>query len=244
MRFQGAILVPLCLAFSAWSQITYTLPVIDSSDRGSPVAISGTATFMEVFGPKSVASSGSFRLEGRNLSDKSILLLLAYFDEAGPNGREVRHVIRVDHFFWGEIAPGASFVLAHGRSRRQTSGVRRDSLGPAADPKAEITVQYVQFADGSSFGSETEASDAFRLRTVIFHALQRLDAARSQAEFRALLAKKIEPDDADDFLRTFRRTQMIHGNKAARAQVHTCLVVAEGRAPTLPTARPVQIVQK
>jgi len=244
MRFQGAILVPLCLAFSAWSQITYTLPVIDSSDRGSPVAISGTATFMEVFGPKSVASSGSFRLEGRNLSDKSILLLLAYFDEAGPNGREVRHVIRVDHFFWGEIAPGASFVLAHGRSRRQTSGVRRDSLGPAADPKAEITVQYVQFADGSTFGSEIGASDAHRLRTVVFHALQRLDAARGQAEFRAMLAKKIEPDEADVFLETFRHTQTVHGTKAARAQVHTGLVVAEGPAQTLPTAQTVQIVQK
>ena len=103
MRFQGAILVPLCLAISAWSQITYTVPISDSSDLGSPVVISGTATFTEVFGPKSVASSGSFRLDGRNLSDKSILLLFAYFDEAGPNARETRHLIRVDHFFWGEI---------------------------------------------------------------------------------------------------------------------------------------------
>lgn len=244
MRIPSAILVPLCLAFSAWSQITYTVPVIDSSDLGCPVAVSGVASFTEEFRPKSVASSGNFMLEGRNLSSKSILLVLAYFDEAGPNGRETRHVVRIDHFFWGEIKPGESFVLARGHSSKQRSSLRRKSPGPAPDPKAEVSVRYVQFADASSFGSTAAASDALRLRPVILSALQRLDAAPSEREFRAALATKINPREADDFLRTFRHTQMVHGTKAARAQAHTGLAVAEGRSQALRAPRIVQIVQK
>lgn len=244
MRSLGAILVPLCLAFAAWSQITYTVPVIDESDLGCPVAVSGAATFTEEFRPKSVALSGSFTLEGRNLSSKSILLVVADFDEASPNAREARHFIRIDHFFWGEIAPGESFVLGRGHSKRQTSPLRRRSLGPAPDPKAVVSVRYVQFADGSSFGSEAAASDALRLRPAILGALQRLDAARGEREFLAALATRIEPREADDFLKTVRHTQTVHGTKLARAQAHAGLAVAEGRSRALRAPRTVQIVQK
>jgi hypothetical protein len=241
MRFHSVILVPLCFTLSAWSQLTYTVPVVDKSDPGSPLAISGTASFTELISANSVASSGNFRIEARNVSGKSIILLLAYFDEAGPHGWGTHHVIQIDHFFWGEITPGESLVLARGPSRRQTSVLHRDSLEPAAEPKADVSVQYVQFADGSAFGDETAAKDILRLRPVILDALQRLDRTDSTEEFRALLAERLQPGNADRFLETFRHTQKIHGTKAARAQVHVGLVVAKGRVPAL---RAVQTVLK
>ena len=48
----------------------------------------------------------------------------------------------------------------------------------------------------------------------------------------------------DDFLETVRLTQTVHGTKAARAQAHAGLAVAEGRSQALRVPRIVQIVQK
>src|SRR5713101_5467978 len=35
MKFQAAIRLQLCLTLSAWSQLTFTVPVVDKSDPGS-----------------------------------------------------------------------------------------------------------------------------------------------------------------------------------------------------------------
>jgi hypothetical protein len=240
MRFH-AILVPLCLTLSAWSQLTYTVPVVDKSGPGSPLAISGTASFTELFTAQSVASSGNFRVKARNVSGKSIILMLAGFDAAGPHGGGSHQAIKIDHFFWGDIAPGESFVLARSRSRQQVSALRRDSLEPAAEPKAEVRIQYVQFEDGSTFGDETAAKAAIDLRPVILEVLRQLDKAGNNEEFLARLKQKIQPDDADRFLATFRETQKNNGTRAARAQVRRGRIVAEERVPAL---RGVQMVQK
>ena len=87
MKFQAAILLPVCLTLSAWSQLTFTVPVVDKSDSGSPLEISGTATFTEQMVANSVTASSTFKINARNTSRKGIVLLLAYFDEAGPHGR-------------------------------------------------------------------------------------------------------------------------------------------------------------
>ena len=101
MRFQAAILVALCLTLSAWSQLTYTVPVTDKSDPGSPLQISGTASFTESIVRNSVTSSSNFKVKARNVSGKAIVLLLASFDEAGPHCGGTHHPVEIDHFFWG-----------------------------------------------------------------------------------------------------------------------------------------------
>jgi hypothetical protein len=243
MRFKAAKLLPLCLTLSAWSQLTYTVPVMDKSDRGRPLEISGTASFTERIIANSVISSSHFRVEARNVSGKGILLQLAYFDGVGPHGGGVHHVIQIDHFFWGDIAPGDSFVLARSgpRERSSASTDRVSPLQPADEPKAEVSVQYVQFVDGSTFGEETIAKERLEVRSVILDALRRLDNAGSEKVFRALLAQKIQPDDADSFLEAFRHTEKHRGTAAARAQVRTGLTVADERVSA---SRGVQAAQK
>ena len=238
MRFRHFVVgflavLSFCLTRSAWSQLTYTVPVVDKSDLGSPLKISGTASFTELIVANSVKSSSSFKVDAQNVCEKAIILVLAYFDEAGPHGVGTHQVIQLDHFFWGDIAPGVSFVLARSRPRRRTSADQIRPLRPADEPKAEISVQYVQFADGSTFGDETTAKGILGLRRVILEALRRLDTAAGKEEFLALLAQKIQSDDADGFLETFRQTKKNYGTAAARAQVHTGLSVAERRSPAL-----------
>jgi hypothetical protein len=77
MRFQAAIVVPLFLTVSAWSQLTYTVPVTDKSDPGSPLQISGTASFTESIVRNSVTSSSNFKVKAGMYPGKAIVLLLA-----------------------------------------------------------------------------------------------------------------------------------------------------------------------
>jgi hypothetical protein len=64
MRFRqfvaGCLVVlSFCLTRSAWSQLTYTVRVVDKSESGSPLKISGTASFTELIVADSVKSSST-----------------------------------------------------------------------------------------------------------------------------------------------------------------------------------------
>ncbi len=238
MRFRqfvaGCLVVlSFCLTRSAWPQLTYTVPIVDKSDPRSPLKISGTASFTELIVANSVKSSSTFKVDARNVGDKAIILVLAYVDEDGPHGVGTHQVIQRDHFFWGNIAPRESLVLARGDPGRRTSACCVSPRGPANEPKAEVRVQYVQFIDGSTFGDETTAKDILGTRSAILDALRRLDNASNSENFLALLAQKIQPEDADIFLETFRRTCKSHGTAAARAQVHRDVTAAAVHAAAM-----------
>jgi hypothetical protein len=236
MRFRQFVvpflaLLSLCLTRSAWPQLTYTIPVVDKSDSRSPLKISGTASFTELMVANSVKSSSSFKVDARNRGDKAIILVLAHFEKTGPHGVGTHQVIQRDHFFWGNIGPGELLVLARSRPGRRP--LASSPRGPANEPKAEIRVQYVQFIDGSTFGDETTAKDILGTRSAILDALRRLDNASNSENFLALLEQKIQPEDADIFLETFRRTRKSHGMAAARAQVHRGVTAAAAHAAAM-----------
>lgn len=239
MRFRRFIVMgflavlSFCLTRSAWSQLTYTVRVLDKSDSRSPLKISGTASFTELIVANSVKSSSTFKVDARNVGDKAIILVLAFVDQAGPHGVGTHHVIQRDHFFWGNIAPGESIVLARGPLAKRPSACCISPRAPANEPKAEIRVEYVQFIDGSTFGNETTAKDILGTRSAILDALRRLDNASNSENFLALLAQKIQPEDADIFLETFRRTRKSHGTAAARAQVHRGVTTAAAHAAAM-----------
>jgi hypothetical protein len=238
MRFREFVVGSLavlsfCFTRSAWPQLTYTIPVVDKSESGSPLKISGTASFTELIVANSVKSSSSFKVDARNVGDRAIILVLAHFEKTGPHGVGTHQVIQRDHFFWGNIAPGESLVLARGGPGRRTSACCVSPRGPANEPKAEIRVQYVQFMDGSTFGDETTAKDTLGIRSAILDALWRLDNASNSENFLALLAQKIQPEDADIFLETFRRTRKSHGTAAARAQVRRGVTAAAAHAAAM-----------
>jgi len=238
MRFRQFVVgflavLSFCLTRSAWPQLTYTIPVVDKSESGSPLKISGTASFTELIVADSVKSSSSFKVDARNVGEKAIILVRAHFEKTGPHGVGTHQVIQRDHFFWGNIAPGESLVLARGPLAKRPSACCISPRGPANELKAEVRVQYVQFIDGSTFGDETTAKDILGTRLAILDALRRLDNASNSENFLALLEQKIQPADADIFLETFRRTRKSHGTAAARAQVHTGLTAAAAHAAVM-----------
>src|SRR5207245_4722028 len=98
MKFRATILLPLCLTLSAWSQLTFTVPVVDKSDSGSPLEISGTASFTEEVVGNSVTAFSEYEVMARNMSGKGVVLLVAYFDESGLHGGSTHHVLEFDPF--------------------------------------------------------------------------------------------------------------------------------------------------
>jgi len=227
MRFRATLVLPLCLTLSAWAQLTFTVPVVDQSDFGSPLEISGTASFTEKVVANSVTTSSEYLVTARNASGRGIVLLVAYFDEAGPRGGGTHHILQFDNLFRPEFGPGESFVLARSDPGNRSSFCCVNPLWTADEPKAEVRVQFVQFSDGSTFGVEATAKDILAIRSVVSDRLHRLDGARSDQEFLQLLEQKIQPDAADAFFEAVRNIQKAKGTAAARNQVRSGLANAE-----------------
>jgi hypothetical protein len=211
--------------------------VTDTSESGSPLKVSGTASFTEEIARNAVTFSGDYKVDARNVSDKGIILVLAEFDEGGPHGAKRRHVIQLDHFFWDEIASGQSFVLARGDPAKRVPGCCETPLTPAAEPTAEIRVRYIQFADGSTYGDDRTAENALRLRSAIREALVLLDNIGNDQEFLSLLAQRTKTEDVDDFLDSMRHTVKTHGTATARKQVHTAVTAAANHAAAMRSVR-------
>jgi hypothetical protein len=230
MRFRATLVfLVVGLSLSAWSQLTYTVPVVDMSETGSPLAISGTASFSENVAGNSVVASSEFRVMARNISGKEIILLVAYFDESGPHGGGTRHILQFDNSFRTRIAPEQSFVLARSDPGNRTWSCCINPLEAADEPTAEVRVQFVSFGDGSTFGDKATAKDILAIQATVLDRLRALDKPLSDEEFLHSLAQKIEPLAADHFFDALRRTQKEKGTAAARSRAHRELASAEKR---------------
>ena len=105
------LLLFFCHAQASFSQLTYTVQVVDVSDKGSPLEIAGAASFTETKRQNAFQTSGRLQILLKNASDKDIILLRAQVREAGPHGPITDHEINRDHFFWGALSAGSSIRL-------------------------------------------------------------------------------------------------------------------------------------
>jgi len=226
MRLGVAFIVPVFLAVSAWSQLTFTIPVQDKSEPGTPLEISGTISFSENVLMKSITTSTNYEVKAQNHSEKQIVLIVATFDESGPHGGSRHHILQFDDVFRLGISPGQSFVLS--RSDRATPSFCCINLASEAEqPRAEVRVLFVQFSDGSTFGDKTAAKNILEIQATVLERLRTLDDTRDDQEFLQILRRKIEPDEADTFFEAMRRTQKEKGTSVARGRVRSALINSE-----------------
>ena len=227
----------LCLTLSSWAQASVTVPVVDKSEPGSPLQISGNITFADQVAGNSVSSSSDYLLTARNVSGKGIVFMLVRFDESGPHGGGVLHNIQWDDFFSDDgIAPEDVFLLDRSPGGVIRSGCCTNSLDSGTDPLAEVRVVYAEFSDGSTYGEKREAKDILAVRSVIVKTLHHLDEATDDQTFLRLLAQKLKPDEVDGFFEAARRAQKSDGTRAARSLVHTKLANAEKHLAVMRTA--------
>src|SRR5438309_3050915 len=226
MRFGAAFILPVVLAVSEWSQLTFTMSDQDKSGAGAPLEMSGTISFSENVLRKSITTSTDYEVKARNRSEKPIVLIVATFDESGPHGGNRHHILQFDDVFRLGISPGQSFVLS--RSDRGTPAYCCiDPHSKAEQPRAEVRVLFVQFSDGSTFGDKTAAKNILEIQAAVLERLRTLDDTRDDQEFLQILRRKIEPDEADTFFEAMRRTQKEKGTSVARGRVRSALINSE-----------------
>ncbi len=219
MKVLATVLLFLFSILQSWAQTSVTVPVVDKSEPGSPLQITGNITFTDQITGNSISSSSDYELKAQNISGNGIIFLLVHFIEMGPREGGIGHHIQWDNFFTNEeITPGAVFILDRSSGGRQIGSF--NPLGPSRDPVTEVRVLYAEFSDGSVYGERREAKDILAARPLIIRALQSLDRA--------------------NFLEGVRSAQKNRGTGAAHRLVHTELANAEKHLAVMRSAAPLQ----
>lgn len=209
---------------------TRVVVIVDKTEPGSPLRVSGRVSFSETVVDKQVTSYRSEDVRARNISNNPVLLLVAYFDEAGPRSSGEDFDLVVDRFFQDEpILPGEDVILLRRPSgEHYISEPFRTSLDQQRPPKAEFLLRFVQFSDGSTFGDPAAATKWLNSRGSMLLALRALrQAYHEQGEtafLRALEKDTVEAQNSD--WNRIRQLQRASGTQAALTLVDHLLAVA------------------
>jgi hypothetical protein len=156
----GAFLCPRLLAQDAKPMTDLSLEVADFSSPGSPFQASGQIHFYREFSAASMQTrmDGDVRL--KNISPKPVVAFECVV---------VTGLLQIDHFvdayFNGDdIQSGDEVTLVHeSKSNRAFTEQYRGSSPTSFKPDLHVTVLYVEFADGSTYGggqiAESRAAD-------------------------------------------------------------------------------------
>jgi hypothetical protein len=162
---QGTILI-LLLQVGPQSQSRKTeLPVSDNSSAGSPLHAVGNATLSSAITSKGIESITEMTATLKNISAKPIMAFEAVTDLFAAYGGGESMTTRVDYFFDGSLMPGSTSEIAipphktivfwNGAEHPSTL----DNSHITSRPRADVSVTFVQFADGTTFGASQWAGN-------------------------------------------------------------------------------------
>jgi hypothetical protein len=210
----GVLLV--CLGIAAGEDAV--LAIVDKSPAGSPLQNIGSVTFSETaVGGAGVAVSHRDDWTVKNVSQKPIVAivetLLIRDDKAVNVGREARY----DAFFHPTLAEPGQAISPFSQDFFEDH-VISSKYTPLVSARCEVTVRWVQFADGTTFGDNSYASPLIENRTAILKALQQLHEVylnEGPEKFIEQLQQPVKQPDVDGYLEHLRILQKKGG--AARA---------------------------
>jgi hypothetical protein len=156
---QGAILILLLQAAPQSQSRKTELPVSDKSSAGSPLHAFGNATLSGEITSKGIESTAEMTAVLKNISTKPIMAFEAVTDLFGIYGGGDSMTSRVDYFFDGLLMPGSTseIILPSHKTIVFWNGAEHpstlDNIHVASQPRADVRVTFVQFADGNTFGA-------------------------------------------------------------------------------------------
>lgn len=217
--------LPICEAQTDVSKAE----VQDISAPGSPLVISGTVTIKETFmGGGRVLVSTTEDIIARNISSKTILTLVAKLELVPAHGGPQEYTREYECFFAPDvIKPGDVHSLS---GEGMDTADPYDSREPAQTARAQITVQYVQFIDGSIYGKQFFGEHILDVRRTAWRHLKRLNriyTRHGEEAFVEELNESLEPSPVDVLIEGVRETQRNLGTETAIAQVRKMLNYAE-----------------
>lgn len=240
-----SIIVPISLAllvpgsyFSAQGPRTHDLSVQipPSTEQNSPIQVSGEVSFHEELFADKVRTQWTLDANLLNLSGKTVLAYEVSIEAVPDHGGGVSHLAKVDHFFRSELpfTPGAQERLNVATPNWQLTP-RKPGAAPR-QPEATFKILFVQFADGSRFGTSAWGNDLRAIRSQTIEHLQAIsEQSRSSGEtgLRLGLASALQRQDNSKFaslvLGHIRDTLAREGPDRATAEIEESLSAAEKR---------------
>jgi hypothetical protein len=232
MFFRWIVLLLLSASAAA---VDITVVISDKSSEISPLRNIGSVTVS-----LSTSPSGKLLMSRRdewkavNVSPKAIVAFIETLSIKLPDGRAIERVARYEAFFHPTIIkPNDVADLSF-----TSSELRTDRADPEdVQPTCEVSVNWVQFEDGTTFGEPSYATNLSRERRETWNALLHLyDVYKQQGEpaFAMVLAEQASSPAADAYIEHLRMFQEKHGTAATVGRLEEHLKMAEPRSALLP----------
>src|SRR5579859_368799 len=156
-------------------QTRFTMPVTVTTPADCPVVLTGQITYIDK-GSGVLRYSSDGALLARNISDKPILALIVkgeYND--GGGGISTVGTDEEDSFFVTDlIEPNATENISLSLGPMGVGSAEKQHPLPRTSPHATAHVTFVEFADGTYWGSLKDATDMLRSRVSAWQRLNDL----------------------------------------------------------------------
>ncbi len=215
-----------------------TVPIEDTTVPGSPLQVSGQASFDETVVANGVTSHRSEDVTARNISAKPILLIVASFQEAGPKSSGEDVEIVADRFFREKaVLPGEIVSLWHRPfGEHYISEPFRLDPSQKRPAKAQFSLRFVQFSDGSTFGEPRAAKkwlDGRNSTLISLKHLRQIYDEQGEPSFLQALEKDPKADGSSPLWNQIRTIQRTRGARAAAAFIDRELRLASLHSASL-----------
>jgi hypothetical protein len=210
---------------------TRTVPIVDNSPAGTPIVNSGSVTLTENNSRGIESMSRRDDWTAKNVSQKSIVVLVETLNIRYSNGHTVQRIAEYDAFFHPQIVnPGSAIDLSYEPSDTHVADEKYSSL---TQPSCEVEVRWVQFLDGTTLGDAKYAEHILESRRDIWSALSRLHKVFEQQGSDEFLKQLKEPNPSamvDAYLEHLRNFQREHDTQGALGRLEEHLKMAETRS--------------
>jgi hypothetical protein len=212
------------------------LEISNVTGPDSPIEASGQTSFHEELSPDSCKTQTKIGARLVNVSKKTILAYEVSILAIPDCGGGMQHTVHADYFFRPELqfGPGAQEVADYDTPSWNVTP-RKEGATPAT-PKATFEVIFVQFADGSKFGTSRWGTALPAVRKQTAEQLQVvLEAYRSSGEegLALALAKarvyQDNPTFTNAILDDIKETLEAKGPEATAVEITAFLDAAQRR---------------
>lgn len=162
-----SVLVFLMIAFfspesASCSPLERRMKLHDVS-KGSPISVLGYVTYRYDESNK-FPFSYQENIAARNVSNKSVLLMVIHLEAAGTPGQDETY--SQEYFFGGALKPGAIEVRDEPGASfgRAVNGIPLIDSGHDPHAIAKVRVEFVQFSGGSTWGDADSAKNVLDIR--------------------------------------------------------------------------------
>jgi hypothetical protein len=229
-----------CTRTTVAEQRMYAVPLIDAGPPDSPLKASGQIVFHEELLENAEVDCGhclktrwDFDIIVTNISSKDILAYKGEINATPELGLPVREIDEPDFFFKSQImTTGYQRVLKLDPGPTGTVDYDPSHQQPKV-AKATFTVSFVEFADGSTYGTSKWGNALPKARRVTVARLQELEQAHKNGGEAALknaldaaLARKDNPSQTSDQLEHLKFIFEQDGSAALAAIIEESLTLA------------------